>query len=78
MPAVLARAARVPDYVDCFQRHEPVGDNPVDDRNERVNLLLAIDDLDDDGKIRRQIENACRVHDGVCAESLDALEDGRP
>jgi hypothetical protein len=62
--------------LDGFERDKALLHEIVEQRNKRANLLLGVHDLDQDRQVRREIENARRMHDRMTAETLDAFKDG--
>lgn len=63
--------------LDVLERDQTIAHHAVEQRNEIANAFFGVDDLDQNGQIRREIENARRVHHGVSAETFDAFENGR-
>lgn len=60
--------------LDVLERHQALVHHAVEQRDELPNALFRIDDFDQNRQIRREIEDAGRVDDGMPAETFDAFE----
>src|SRR5712692_1766269 len=59
-----------------LERHEPFRDHLVENRDESVDPLLAVHDLDDHGQIFRETEDVRGVENAPRAEARNAVKDG--
>ena len=67
--------------LDLLHRHEHAAGGLVEKRVDALevaaDLLLGVDDLDDDRKVLRELDEARAVDDARRAVGLDAAQDGR-
>ena len=60
-----------------FHRHEAFGHHLLEDGEQALHVLLALDDLDEHGQIVRELEKVRRVQDALGSEAGDAAEHRR-
>jgi hypothetical protein len=66
----------VPEHTHLFDRHEGTSrDHLVEDRQEPIDMCLVLDNLNHDGQVRRQLDQAGSVDDTVRAKACDAVDD---
>ncbi len=75
-PAVgLRPPSPVGEDFDLLQRDETVGDHGVELGQDGSQSVLLVDDLDQDGQVLREAQDARRVQVGLGAVALDPAQD---
>ena len=65
----MLRLPTVLQHLDLLQRDEAFRHHLVEDRKQAVDLLLRVHDLDDDGQVLGEPQDARRVEDAPGAET---------
>ena len=63
--------------MNAFDGEHPFLHHLVEQRDDAVDVLGGVDDLDHDRQVLGQPQDARRVQAGIGAETLDAAQDGR-
>jgi hypothetical protein len=70
--------APVRDDMNLLDGHHPVAHHRIERREDAIDVLLGVHDLDHDREVLAEPEDARRVEMGARTVALDTPEDGRP